>query len=71
MVGGWVAVMIFSSSSTGLLNPAVTIARVFTDSYTGLAPNRALAFVGAQLAGGLTAVFLSTRILTPLDPKGI
>jgi glycerol uptake facilitator-like aquaporin len=70
MVGGWVAVMIFSSSSTGLLNPAVTIARVFTDSYTGLAPNRALAFVVAQLVGGLTAVLLSTRLLTPLATTG-
>ena len=36
MVGGWVTVMVFSSSSTGLLNPAVTLARVFTDTYTGI-----------------------------------
>jgi glycerol uptake facilitator-like aquaporin len=70
MVGGWVAVMIFSSSSTGLLNPAVTLARVFTDSYTGLSLNRALAFVVAQVVGGLTAVLLSTRLLTPLATKG-
>jgi glycerol uptake facilitator-like aquaporin len=70
MAGGWVAVMIFSSSSTGFLNPAVTVARVFTDSYTGISPNRVFAFVVAQLVGGLAAVLLWTRLLMPLDMKG-
>jgi glycerol uptake facilitator-like aquaporin len=70
LVGGWVTAMVFSSSSTGLLNPAVTLARVFTDSYTGIPPAAAPFYVAAQLLGALVAVSLSTRLLSPLEPKG-
>jgi len=71
IVGGWVTVMVFSSSSTGFLNPAVTLARVFTDTYTGIPPTTAPVFVVAQLLGALTAVFISTRLLARPEPKGI
>jgi glycerol uptake facilitator-like aquaporin len=68
IVGGWVTVMVFSSSSTGLLNPAVTIARVFTDTYTGIPAATAPVFISAQLLGALTAVYISTRLL--IRPNG-
>ena len=68
MVGGWVTVMVFSSSSTGLLNPAVTLARVFTDTHTGIPAAAAPLFISAQILGGLTAVFVSTRLL--IRPNG-
>ncbi len=71
LVGGWVTAMVFSSSSTGLLNPAVTLARVFTDSFTGVPPSAAPFLMAAQLLGALVAVFLSTRLLSPPEPKGI
>ena len=71
MVGGWVMVMVFASSSTGLLNPAVTLARVFTDTYTGIPPTTAPVFIAAQLLGALTAVFLATRLLARPESKGI
>jgi glycerol uptake facilitator-like aquaporin len=71
MVGGWVMVMVFSSSSTGLLNPAVTLARILTDTYTGIPPATAPVFIAAQLLGAFTAVFLSTRLLARPEPKGI
>lgn len=70
LAGGWVTAMVFSSSSTGLLNPSVTLARVFTDTYTGIPPEAAPFFVAAQLLGALLAVSLSTRLLSPLEPKG-
>jgi glycerol uptake facilitator-like aquaporin len=70
LAGGWVAAMVFSSSSTGFLNPAVTLARSFTDSYTGISPTTAPLYVIAQLTGALIAVFLSTRLLAPPDLKG-
>jgi len=71
LVGGWVAAMVFSSSSTGLLNPAVTLVRVFTDTFTGVPPATAPFFIVAQLLGALVAVFLSTRLLSRPEPKGI
>jgi glycerol uptake facilitator-like aquaporin len=62
--------MVFSSSSGGLLNPAVTLARVFTDTYTGIPSAAAAFFIAAQLLGALVAVFLSTRLLSSIEPKG-
>ncbi|MGQ0849652.1 MAG: aquaporin [Actinomycetota bacterium] len=34
-VGAWVASAVFATSSTAFANPAVTIARIFSDTYTG------------------------------------
>jgi glycerol uptake facilitator-like aquaporin len=54
-VGAWVASAVFATSSTGFANPAVTFARMLTDSYTGIAPASVAAFVAAQIAAGLLA----------------
>ena len=58
----------FSSSSTGLLNLAVTFARVFTDTCTGIPAATAPVFISAQLLGALTAVYIPTRLL--IRPNG-
>ena len=54
-VGGWVAAIVFATSSTGFANPAVTISRVFTDSYTGIAPESIVGFLTGQIFAGLIA----------------
>lgn len=63
VVGAWVAAIVFATSSTGFANPAVTISRVFTDSYTGIAPASVLAFVAAQLLAGLLAALIVPALL--------
>jgi arsenate reductase len=55
-VGGWVAAIVFATASTGFANPAVTVARIFTDTYTGIDPTSVWAFLAAQLVAGLLAV---------------
>ena len=65
-VGAWVAAGIFGSASTGFANPAVTLARIGTDSYTGIAPVSVPAFVGAQLIAGLAAAAVAV-VLYPAD----
>lgn len=55
-VGGWVAAIVFATSSTGFANPAVTVSRIFTDTFTGIAPASAWGFLAAQLAAALLAV---------------
>jgi glycerol uptake facilitator-like aquaporin len=55
-VGGWVAAIVFATASTGFANPAVTISRVFTDTYTGIAPGSVWGFLAAQIVAGLAAV---------------
>jgi arsenate reductase len=57
-VGAYVAAVVFATSSTGFVNPAVTLARVLTDTYTGIAPASAAGFLVAQVAGALVAVAL-------------
>lgn len=54
-VGAWVAAIVFGTSSTGFANPAVTLTRPFTESFTGIAPRWVPLFLVAQLAAGLAA----------------
>ena len=44
------------TASTSFANPAVTIARSLTDSFSGIAPVDALGFILAQIAGALLAL---------------
>ena len=46
------------TSSTSFANPAVTLGRVLSDTFAGIAPRSAPAFVVAQLAGGVAGALL-------------
>ena len=63
-VGAYIAAAYWFTSSTSFANPAVTIARTATDSFSGIAPSSAPAFIGAQVVGGAVAVGLD-RFLRP------
>jgi len=53
------------TSSTSFANPAVTIARSFTDSFSGIAPAHAPAFILMQFAGAALAVLTMGWLLAP------
>ncbi len=63
-VGGYITAAYWFTSSTSFANPAVTIARTVTDSFAGIAPPSAPAFILAQLLGGALGYFL-VRFLYP------
>lgn len=63
-VGGYIAAAYWFTSSTSFANPAVTVARTITDTFAGIAPASAPAFILAQLLGG-AAGFLLIRFLFP------
>jgi len=63
-VGGYIAGAYYFTSSTSFANPAVTVARTLTDTFTGIAPVSAPGFVVAELAGVAVAVGL-IRLLFP------
>jgi glycerol uptake facilitator-like aquaporin len=46
------------TASTSFANPAITIARAFSDTFAGIRPADAPAFIGAQLAGALAAMLV-------------
>ncbi|MCU1395277.1 MAG: major intrinsic protein [Ilumatobacteraceae bacterium] len=54
-VGLWIGGAYFFTSSTSIANPAATVGRMFSDSFSGIAPRSAPMFVAMQAAGGLTA----------------
>jgi arsenate reductase len=51
-VGAYITGAYFFTSSTSFANPAVTVARMLSDSFAGIAPRSAPGFIAAQLAGG-------------------
>jgi glycerol uptake facilitator-like aquaporin len=61
-VGAWVAAAVYATSSTGFANPAVTIARIFTDTFAGIAPPSVPAFLLAQVAAGFAAAGVATLL---------
>ena len=65
-VGGYIAAAYWFTSSTSFANPAVTIGRTLTDTFAGIAPSSAPAFIAAQLVGGLAAVGLARFLFTDL-----
>ncbi|MFK0001717.1 aquaporin [Paenarthrobacter sp. NPDC090520] len=64
-VGGYIAAAYWFTSSTSFANPAVTIARTITDTFSGIAPASAPGFILAQLAGGVLG-FALVRFLYPI-----
>jgi glycerol uptake facilitator-like aquaporin len=57
-VGAYIGAAYWFTSSTSFANPAVTIGRVFSDTFAGIAPGSVPAFIGAQVAGGLVGLGL-------------
>ena len=57
-VGAYIGAAYWFTSSTSFANPAVTIGRVFSDTFAGIAPGSVPGFVVAQLVGGAVAVGL-------------
>lgn len=51
-VGAYIGAAYWFTSSTSFANPAVTVGRIFTDTFAGIEPGSALWFIGAQLVGG-------------------
>lgn len=67
-VGAYIGAAYFFTSSTSFANPAITIGRMFSDTFAGIAPGAAPWFIAAQLIGGAIALVL-VRWLYPVAPK--
>jgi glycerol uptake facilitator-like aquaporin len=52
-VAAWIGSAYFFTSSTSFANPAVTIGRVFSDTFAGISPASVLPYIAAQLVGAL------------------
>jgi glycerol uptake facilitator-like aquaporin len=69
VVGAYITAAYWFTASTSFANPAVTIARAFTNSFSGIAPVHAPAFIAAQLVGALLATLLSGWLFASPAPS--
>jgi len=65
-VGAYIGAAYWFTSSTSFANPAISIGRMFSDTFAGIAPLSVPGFVLAQLVGGLAAIVV-LRTLYPDD----
>jgi glycerol uptake facilitator-like aquaporin len=54
-VGAYISAAYFFTSSTSFANPAVTLARMLSDTFAGIAPSSLLPFLAMQVLGGALA----------------
>jgi len=64
-VGLYITAAYWFTSSTSFANPAVTIARAFSDTFSGIAPHNVPAFLVAEILGALAAAALFGWLLAP------
>jgi glycerol uptake facilitator-like aquaporin len=63
IVASWIGSAYFFTSSTSFANPAVTVGRIFSDSFAGIAPGCVSKFIAAQILGAIIGLGL-TKVLT-------
>src|SRR5205807_4178558 len=61
-VGLYITSAYWFTASTSFANPAVTMARALSDTFAGIAPSAAPAFIAAQLVGALAALPAARRL---------
>jgi glycerol uptake facilitator-like aquaporin len=67
-VGAYIGAAYFFTSSTSFANPAITIGRMFSDTFAGIAPSSAPGYIAAQLVGGAVGFALVRLFYPDLGP---
>jgi glycerol uptake facilitator-like aquaporin len=63
-IPAWIAGAYWFTASTSFANPAITIGRSLTDTFSGIRPEDAPGFVGAQLAGAIVGMLMLRALST-------
>jgi arsenate reductase len=67
-VGAYIGAAYFFTSSTSFANPAITVGRMFSNTFAGIAPSSAPSFILAQIGGGLVAFVLINNLYPDVTP---
>ena len=67
-VGAYIGAAYWFTSSTSFANPAVTVGRVFSDTFAGIAPSSVPAFVLAQVVGAAVGLALAFTLYPEHQP---
>ena len=68
-VGAYIGAAYWFTSSTSFANPAVTIGRIFSDTFAGIAPASVAPFIGMQLLGLIVGVGLTLALYPDAGAK--
>jgi glycerol uptake facilitator-like aquaporin len=69
IVGLYITSAYWFTASTSFANPAVTIARALSNTFAGIAPSSAPAFIAAQLVGAVLATYVFGWLLRERDVR--
>jgi glycerol uptake facilitator-like aquaporin len=67
-VGAYIGAAYWFTASTSFANPAITVGRMFSDSFAGIAPSSAPLFIAAQAGGGVAGVLIVRLLYPALTP---
>ena len=67
-VGAYIGAAYFFTSSTSFANPAITVGRMFSNTFAGIAPSSVPAFIAAQVIGGALAVAVIRALYPGVTP---
>jgi arsenate reductase len=67
-VGAYIGAAYWFTSSTSFANPAITIGRMFSNTFAGIAPSSAPVFIAAQVGGGIAGLLLIRFLYPALTP---
>jgi glycerol uptake facilitator-like aquaporin len=73
-VGAYIGAAYWFTSSTSFANPAISIGRMFSNTFAGIAPSSVPSFIAAQILGGIVAAVVIKALypaITPADAAGI
>jgi glycerol uptake facilitator-like aquaporin len=68
-VGAYIGAAYFFTSSAGFANPAITVGRMFSDTFAGIAPSSAPLYIVAQVIGGALALLLVRGLYPGITPQ--
>jgi glycerol uptake facilitator-like aquaporin len=68
-VGAYIGAAYFFTSSTSFANPAISVGRMFSNTFAGIAPASVPGFVAAQLVGGVLAIGVIRLLYPDVTPE--
>jgi hypothetical protein len=73
-VGAYIGAAYWFTSSTSFANPAISVGRMFSNTFAGIAPSSVPSFIAAQILGGIVAAVVIKALypaITPADAADI
>lgn len=67
-VGAYIGAAYWFTASTSFANPAITVGRMFSNTFAGIAPSSVLVFIAAQVGGGIAGIGIVKLLYPALTP---